>query len=201
MRAKYYEISTIVKGYSIEHKALKLGKHSFSFKVGAELFELYDYSEIKGGDCQVDIEMVYSETMMELDVRIAGEVVVECDRCLEDCSIAIDFESPLVVKLCSDAEQMSGEEEGDGEIIWLSNMEPTLDLTQYIYESIILSLPYQRVHAEGECNPDMMQRFNLVTSDEFDEIEQRSQQEQNKSIDKKELSKLEALKAMMEEDR
>ena len=34
---------------------------------------------------------------------------------------------------------------------------------QYIYESIVLSLPYRRVHPDGECDPDMMARFTPAT--------------------------------------
>ncbi len=189
-----------MKGYTIDYKALSLGEHSFNFEVGANLFELYDYSEIKGGCCQVDINMTYSETMMTMDIKIAGSVVVECDRCLEDCPVEVDFEAPLVVKICGEIDELQQDEFSDGEVIWLPQSESTLDLAQYIYESIILSLPYQRVHADGECNPEMIQRFKIVSSAEFDQIEQRSQEGQNKSLSGEELSKLEALKKMMEKE-
>ena len=46
-----------------------------------------------------------------------------------------------------------------------------MDLTQYIYESSVLSLPYQRVHPEGECNPDMLKRCRIVSDEEFSSIE------------------------------
>jgi uncharacterized metal-binding protein YceD (DUF177 family) len=47
-----------------------------------------------------------------------------------------------------------------------------IDLEQYIYESIVLSLPLQRVHPEdvhGQplCNPAMLERFKIVTQEEF----------------------------------
>ncbi len=187
-----------MKSYKIEHKALSLGDHNFTFEVGTDLFESYNYSEIKGGECKVDIDMNYSETMMELDVRITGEVIVECDRCLDDCAIEIEYQAPLIVKICSEIGDEQGDELSDGDVIWLPQSESALDLSQYIYESIILSLPYQRVHAEGECNEEMIKRFKIVTSQEFEEIEQRSQQVENKTIDASEISKLEALKRMME---
>ncbi|MFI3302157.1 MAG: DUF177 domain-containing protein [Rikenellaceae bacterium] len=188
-----------MKRYTIEHKALSLGKHNFDFEVGTELFEQYNYSEIKGGSCVVNIDMIYSETMMDMEVKIQGDVIVECDRCLDDCSIDIDFEAPLVVKICGEVDQEQ-QESSDGEVIWLPQNESSLDLSQYIYESIILSLPYQRVHADGDCNPEMIERFKIVSSEEFDEIEQRSQEGESKSLDSSEISKLEALKKMMESE-
>ncbi|MFI3282924.1 MAG: DUF177 domain-containing protein [Rikenellaceae bacterium] len=200
LRAKYYETGVTMKGYTIDYKSLSLGEHSFDFEVGADLFEQYDYSEIKGGCCRVKINMIYSETMIDMEVTIQGDVTVECDRCLEDCSVDIDFDAPLIVKICSEIGDEQGEELSDGEVIWLPQSESTLDLSQYIYESIILSLPYQRVHAEGECNPEMIERFKIVSSQEFEAIERRSQQGESKTIPGSEISKLEALKREMEKE-
>ena len=50
-------------------------------------------------------------------------------------------------------------------------LEDRVELAQYIYESIVLSLPYQRVHPEGECNPEMLERFRIVSDREFASIE------------------------------
>ena len=44
--------------------------------------------------------------------------------------------------------------------------EDEVDLAQYIYESIVLSLPYQRVHPEGECDPEMLGRFRIVSDED-----------------------------------
>ena len=89
-----------------------------------------------------------AETQLVIDVRITGHVVVECDRCLEDCRIPVDYDGRLLVRFSDE------EREYDGDVLWLSPVEDEVDLMQYIYESIVLSLPYQRVHPEGECNPE-----------------------------------------------
>ena len=53
--------------------------------------------------------------------------------------------------------------EYDGDYMWVSPDEEDINLMQYIYESIVLSLPYRRVHPDGECDPDMMARFTPAT--------------------------------------
>ena len=53
--------------------------------------------------------------------------------------------------------------EYDGDYMWVSPDEEDINLMQYIYESIVLSLPYRRVHPDGECDPDMMVRFTPAT--------------------------------------
>ena len=136
--------------YAIPYKGLKSGSYNFDFQVDNALFEAYDCEEVRGGDCQVRVKLNRAETMLELNVSIKGEVICECDRCLEDCPVAIDYNRDLVVKFSDEIDEY------DGDVMWLSPAEDSLDLTQYIYESIILALPYQRVHAEGECNPEML---------------------------------------------
>ncbi|HJC26611.1 DUF177 domain-containing protein [uncultured Alistipes sp.] len=155
----------VAQRYSIAFRGLKNGHHEFRFEVGKPLFEAFESTEIKDGACEVAVDMERSETMLMLGIRITGHVVVACDRCLEDCRIPIDFEGTLPVRF---SEQ---EHEYDGEELWLVPGEEEVDLTQYIYESIVLSLPYQRVHPEGECNPDMLKRFRIVSDEEFSSIE------------------------------
>lgn len=59
--------------------------------------------------------------------------------------------------------------------MWISPSEPEVSLAQYIYESVVLSLPYQRVHAEGECDADMLRRFRIVSEEEFSQIEHEAE--------------------------
>ncbi len=181
--------------YSIDFKDLKEGDYSFDFAVDGALFALYEGCEVLGGDCQVTIEMQRSETMLKLDVDITGSVDVECDRCLDPCSVEVDYCAPLVVKF-SDDEALFGE--SDGEVMWLPKATTSVDMTHYIYESIILSLPYQRVHAEGECNEEMIKKFKIITGEEFDEIEAQAAESDNETMPNSELDKLAMLKAKME---
>ena len=160
------------KGYSIAYKGLKNGLHEFDFRVGRELFEAYGSAEIKDGACDVKVALAKSEAQLVADVSIRGSVVVACDRCLEDCRVPVDFSGRLLVKFSDEVREY------DGEVLWLLPGEDEVDLTQYIYESIVLSLPYQRVHPEGGCDPEMLRRFRIVSGEEFAEIESKSGGEQ-----------------------
>lgn len=153
------------KQYTIAYKGLGNGSHDFEFRVSGELFREFENSEIKDGECDVQVRLERADSMLTLDVVIEGDVVVACDRCLEDCTVPIDFEGQLLVKFSDEVEEY------DGEVMWLLPVESEIDLMQYIYESIVLSLPYQRVHPEGECDPVMIERFRIVTDQEFAQIE------------------------------
>lgn len=137
--------------YCIDFKGLSIGKHSYSIAVDASLFAPYEGCELLGADAQCTIELDKSETMLQLQIEISGSVEVECDRCLDPCWVEIEYSNPLVVKFTAD-EQLANE--FDGEVMWITSDQ--LDLAHYIYESIILSLPYQRVHQDiANCNPEV----------------------------------------------
>ena len=178
--------------YSIAYKGLKNSTHDFNFEVDDALFAAYESREIKGGELTVDVEMLKADNQLEMDFTISGEVTCECDRCLDDCQIPIDYEGHLIVRISDD------QGEYDGDIMWISPADDTVDLTQYIYESIVLSLPYQRVHPEGECNPDMLARFSFAKSEDIEALERKSHKQENHGIDEGDFNKLAALKAQME---
>ena len=182
----------INKHYSIEYTGMKNSAYDFTFEVGNALFEAYESREIRGGKCLVKATMIKSERQLDFDFSIEGYVICECDRCLDDCNIDIDYEGHLVVRISDE------EGEYDGEIMWLNPAEDAVDLTQYIYESIVLSLPYQRVHPEGECNPDMMARFAQISGSEFEAMVAQAEQNDKHGIGEGDFNKLAALKAQME---
>ena len=82
--------------------------------------------------------------------------------------------------------------------MWISPSEDKVDLTQYIYESIVLSLPYRRVHEEGKCNPEMLASFTTVSEEEFEQLELEADESDVVGLDDDNRALLEALKRQME---
>lgn len=179
----------VAQRYTIAYKGLKNGVHDFHFEVGGALFEAFGSTEIKDGTCEVSVVAQRRDELILLDVSVDGTVVVECDRCLEDCPIPVHFEGQLPVKFSDEPHEY------DGEVLWLLPGEDEIDLTQYVYESIVLSLPYQRVHPDGECDPEMLERFRIVSDSELADIESRAEAERLKDS---EWAKLAALKEQLE---
>lgn len=139
----------VTKQYAIAWKGLKNGTYRFDFKVDNALFEAYGSTDIKDGDLSVGVTLERGESMLSLQTVIRGTVTVACDRCLEDCRLPVAFDGTLLVRFSDEVADY------DGEVMWISPAEGEVSLAQYIYESIVLSLPYQRVHPEGECDADM----------------------------------------------
>lgn len=179
----------VAQGYTIACRGLENGRHEFRFEVGKPLFEAFGSPEIKDGRCDVEVVVERSEALLEAAVRIGGYVVVPCDRCLEECRIPIDFAGRVPIRYDEVPHEY------DGETLWLLPGEDEVDLAQYVYESIVLSLPYQRVHPEGECDAEMLSRFRIVSDEEFSAIERRAS---DHGVPESERAKLEELRRMLE---
>ena len=155
--------------YNIAYKELSVGTYHFSMSIDDAFFNAFEKSQIISGDGNVEIELTKGGSLLTLSFEIEANAGVECDRCLEEVIIPIDYESTLTVGF-SDTEM-----ECDGDTMWLTPDQDQLNVAHYIYESIYLSLPYQRVHEEGldgelECNADMLEHFKIVSEEEFDVI-------------------------------
>ena len=180
-----------VEGYKIAFKGLKSGVYDFDFPIDGALFRAFENPEVREAACRAKVRMERSENQLVFDTSITGEVLVPCDRCLEDCRLPIDFAGRLTVLFS----EVPGEY--DGETMWLLPVEEEVDLAQYLYESIVLSLPYQRVHPEGQCDPEMLKRFRIVSNEEFEAIEEASAHA-TEGLDEAQRMTLERLKQQLE---
>lgn len=166
--------------YKIDFHGLKTGEtYSYDFPVNDRFFGRWPESEVAHGQGQARVEVVKHASTMELSVAIDAEVLLTCDRCLDEFLCPVHFEGRPVVKISDsipEGERYSGDahreaNNSDGDVLWISPADDSLDMGQYIYESIMLSLPFQRVHPDiKECNPDMLKRFRIVSESEFDDL-------------------------------
>ncbi len=151
--------------YSINFGGLSIGEHRFDLELNDSFFNSFGEVEIKKGNCKVDILLKKHSYFLEMDVKIIGTVVVECDRCLEELQTPVDFSSLLIVKFSSEINDPQFEIDVEEEdIIWINTNDVSIDLTQYIFDSVSLGLPISRIHQTDEngvsgCNEDMLARF------------------------------------------
>ncbi len=153
--------------YAIFHQGLSIGEHTYEFTLDDRFFEDYG-GEITHGRCNAVVTLVKSANLLNLHTEITGEVEVACDRCLENFYTPVDFDGSLVVRFSSEREGYDVDRHTgfDDEILWLSPDTDAIDLSEYLYESIYLSLPMQRVHPDGKCDPDMLARFVQAPDDD-----------------------------------
>lgn len=149
----------ILKKYEIAFHGLKEGRHSFEFLVKKEFFENYKESIVSNGSLKVNVSLEKNLRLMALDFAIVGKVEVPCDRCLDLFMLPLNYQGKLFVKFGETNEELSED------VLVLNTNEHSLNIAQYIYENIHLSLPYKRVHpdlqnGESGCNPEMLNKLS-----------------------------------------
>ena len=134
-----------------------------------EYFNSLDNVEIKGGDVCSEVTLTrVSSTEFSLSLKIAGAVIVPCDRCLDEMDQEISSTDKIFVKFGAEYA-----DEGDNLII-VPEDEGDINVAWIMYEYIALAIPMKHVHAPGKCNKTMSGKLNKylrTSADDMDEME------------------------------
>ena len=141
------------KKFLIPFSGLKLGTHHFTFEVNDTFFEKRDYSILKQGKVNVEVVFEKKETMMILNFSLQGEVVLSCNRCNDDLSLAISNKFKLIYTF-------GNEDMSNDVVIVLHPDTHEIDIEQQLYEFITISIPSRVIHEENECNQEMLETLN-----------------------------------------
>lgn len=150
--------------FEIAWQGLKTGLHDYKFEVNDRvLTELgYEHPDFENLESVVDLKFEKETSFFLLQFDIQGKVDVVCDRCGDYFPLQLWDEHKLVVKLTDTVEkaaEMNEHEEGD--VVFMPRSETVINIFEWIYEFIILSLPIQKIHpdlADGNpgCNPEAL---------------------------------------------
>ena len=163
-----------LKEYLIPFVGLKIGKHQFDYQIDNTFFKNFDYDEYNAVSVKVDIVLEKKSTMLELDFKHKGTVNVPCDVSGEEFDLPIKGKLKLLVKF---GDAFNDENE---ELLILPHGEYQVDVSQYIYELIILSVPLRRVHPgvkDGSLS-DVIEKLESLSPKE-----NKKEEQQNNDID------------------
>ena len=143
--------------FLISFIGLKLGKHQFEYQINNTFFEAFDYDEFENSSIKVNLVFEKKTTFMELHFKHKGTVYVPCDLTNEMFDMPIKGKIRLVVQF--------GEEFNDDndELLILPHGEHQIDVSQYIYEMIALSVPLRKIHPgikDGTLKSEALDKLN-----------------------------------------
>jgi len=145
-----------LKEYEIPFVGLKEGKHRFEYQIDSTFFEAFNFSEFSSADITAKITLEKKSSLLELSFQCKGSVNVPCDLTNEPFDLNIKGELFLVVKF---GNEYNDENE---ELLIIPHGEHKINVAQYIYEMIILSVPAKRVHPgikDGTLSSDILKKL------------------------------------------
>ena len=156
--------------YIIPFTGLKLGKHQFEYTVEKKFFESYQYNDFLDNTVEITVDFEKQAAFFELHFTMLGTVRVNCDVSGEEFDQPIKGELKLIVKF---GEVYNNENE---QILIIPHNDYELDISQYIYELIILNVPVKRLHPgikDGSLRPALDKLEELKNKKEEQIIDPR----------------------------
>lgn len=165
------------KEYLIPFIGLKTGKHHFEYQISNMFFEVFDYHEFNNSNIKVNVVLEKKSNLIELVFKHKGTVNVACDMTNEEFDLPIKGNMILIVRF-GDAFNNDNEE-----LLILPHGEFQIDISQYIYEMIVLSVPLRRIHPgikDGSLKTEALTKLKELTVQESKkEPEKESKKEEN----------------------
>jgi uncharacterized metal-binding protein YceD (DUF177 family) len=155
--------------YEIAWQGLKLGLHTFQYDLDDKFIEALkgdNEVDFKDLDVQVSLKFDKKESFFMCHFDVDGSITAVCDRCGDDFKLRLWDEFDLIIKLTG-AEDAAAIED-DADVVFIPRSETVLDISNWLYEFVILSIPLQRVHPDKEngesgCNPEALKLLNKLS--------------------------------------
>ena len=135
--------------YQIDLKGMQGATCTYDYRLDDSFFAEVGSSDVQKGEVSVRLLIRKTSQAFEFDFHAEGQVVVPCDRCLDEMSQPITSDDKLRVKFGSEY----AEEEDN--LVIVPEEEGIINVAWFMYEFIVLAIPMKHVHAAGECNEAM----------------------------------------------
>ncbi|NND88047.1 MAG: DUF177 domain-containing protein [Flavobacteriaceae bacterium] len=158
-----------LKEFTIPFVGLKLGEHHFTFKITEAFFEHFEYDEFNSASIDLEVTLHKKTTLLEFSIAFNGHVNVACDLTNEPFDQNIDGSYHFVVKF---GESYNDENE---DLLIIPHGSYEVNIQQYVYETIVLSVPNRRIHPgieDGTLKSDILDKLEELSVKDLDEKEE-----------------------------
>ena len=132
--------------------------HHFDFELDDGFFKVYGTSLLDGGRFSAGITIDKRETLIEVNFQIRGVARLVCDRSLEPFDFPLEIQRMILFKYGEEEKELSDE------IVLITRKKVSLDIGQYLFELIVVSLPMKRLHPKFQNETLQESEIQLVYS-------------------------------------
>ena len=151
------------RAFEIAFVGLKPGIHEFSYTVDDKFFAEKGNPDFTNCQANIKLSLDKKSSFMLLKFEIGGKADVTCDRCGNPLAMDIWDEFNMLLKLVENPDEMNEQEE-DPDVYYISRTESHVDISNWIYEFVLLSFPLQKSCSEEErggpqCNNEVLEKL------------------------------------------
>ena len=165
-----------LKEFDIQIYKLSNKLHKYEYTVSEPFFEQFGGEIIENGKLKINIDLDKRENLIEANVTFSGHIDLVCDRSLRDFEFPVNMEKKVLFKY--------GEEEVELEdnVFVITKNTQTINIAQYIFETIALEVPLKKIHPE-EIHDDEEHNQYIYIDEEFDEVKDNEDSPEEEEID------------------
>ena len=155
-----------LKAFIIQFAGLKLGEHCFEYEIDKKFFDFFEYEDFNNIDVSLNVVLNKKTTFLEFHFKAKGTINVNCDLTNEPYNQDVESAFDLVVKF---GDNFNHDNE---EILIIPHGEYEINIAQYIYELIVLSMPSKRIHPgikDGTLNSEILDKLEELSPKGIDE--------------------------------
>lgn len=145
-----------LKDFTIQFVGLKVGQHHFEYLINNTFFEHFEFDDFNESNIKAEVVLDKKTTFLEFHFKISGTVNVNCDLSNEPFDQDLLGKFDVVVKF---GEEYNDENE---EILIIPHGEYEINIAQYLYELIVLSVPSKLIHPgikDGSLKSDILEKL------------------------------------------
>ncbi|MEO5942225.1 MAG: DUF177 domain-containing protein [Ferruginibacter sp.] len=154
------------RAFEIAFVGLKPGVHEFEYQLDDKFFIEKGAEDFTNADTTVKLSVEKNTGFMLLKFEVGGNAIVSCDRCGNPLKMDLWDEFNMLVKLVDNPDEMNEQEE-DPDVCYISRTESHLNVSDWVYEFVMLSVPMQRMCNKEEmggpqCNNEVLEKLKQM---------------------------------------
>ncbi len=167
-----------LREYDIAIFNLSEKKHRYDFKISDSFFESFESELVEKGKADVLVNLEKSTRHIQMDFSISGSVELSCDRSLDTFDYPVSLEETIIFKYADTFEEI------DENLINIPFDYQKINVAQYIYDFISLSIPMKRLHPRFEDTDEELTVFSTKREGEEEQQEEGSIDPRWKELEK-----------------
>ncbi len=153
--------------YSFEVPKLRDGENTETYEIDSSFFHEFESPTLSEGKVDVVAKIVKYHRHLDVNFQFNGNIVLNCDRCLEPFDHAVDFEQRVVYAYDEDLEIETDE------VVLIDENNPYLYVGKELYDFVALQVPLRKVPSEDihVCPESVLQMLGLIETEGVEEVE------------------------------
>jgi len=127
-----------------------------NFNLDKKFFEFSDYFLIDDYSINVKIVVEKKNYFWQLDADLNGTINTKCDRCSDPLLLNVRGRDSFFIKV-KDLNHVES-----NNIVFISHSSEPLIIDDILRELLFFIIPKRRVHDEGGCNIDAIEKLNSL---------------------------------------